>query len=273
MTTVAFLGYGDIAERTSVLLQFAGVTQMRGMCRHPETKGNPAHIELIVGDAGNAADLERLVTADVDVLVITLTPNRSKEDSYFNGYVLPCRLLQHQLQSQGLNPRIIYISSTGVYDQRDGEWIDETSPAEPSDHYGKMLLQAEQVIASAAEQVSVLRCSGIYGPNRTRLAEMLIAGEATITPAWTNRIHADDVAGFISYLIQHPEQQQSLFLVSDDEPLPQEEAYRRLANRLGVDLSAYPRSDEIGRRGNKKIRNRLLRASGYQLQHPTYTPR
>lgn len=273
MKTVAFLGYGDIAERVSTLLHFAGVTEMRGMCRSPENKNNPALIDLIAGDATNANDLERLVDADTDVIVITLTPNRAKDDSYFSGYVLPCRLLQHQLQSQGLNPHIIYVSSTGVYDQRDGEWIDETTPAQPSDHYGKMLLQAEQVIASAAEHVSVLRCSGIYGPNRTRLAEMLIAGEATITPAWTNRIHADDVAGFISYLIMHPDKQQPLFLVSDDEPLPQEEAYGRLAKRLGVDLSTYPRSDEIGRRGSKRISNRLLHASGYQLIHPTYMPR
>lgn len=273
MKTVAFLGYGDIAERTSLLLQFAGITEMRGMCRKPEYKNNPAHVELIAGDASNATDIERLIDDSVDVIVITLTPNRNKEDSYFSGYVLPCRLLQHQLQSQGLHPRILYVSSTGVYDQREGEWIDEETPAEPSDHYGKMLLQAEQVISSAAEHVSVLRCSGIYGPNRTRLAEMLISGEATITPAWTNRIHADDVAGFISYLIQHPDQQQPLFLVSDDEPLLQEEAYGRLAKRLGVDLSTYSRSDEIGRRGSKRISNRLLRESGYQLLHPTYMPR
>lgn len=273
MKTIAFLGYGDIAERTSALLQFAGYTHMRGMCRTPETKNNPAHIQLLAGDASNATDIERLVDAEVDVIVITLTPNRSKEDAYFNGYVLPCRLLQHHLHSQGLNPRIIYVSSTGVYHQRDGEWIDEQSPVEPTDHQGKMLLQAEQVVSSAAEQVSVLRCSGIYGPNRTRLAEMLISGEAVVTPAWTNRIHADDVAGFIAHLIQQPAQQQPLFLVSDDEPLPQEEAYGRLAERLGVDLSTFPRSDDIGRRGSKRISNRLLHASGYQLLHPTYTPR
>ena len=273
MTTIAFLGYGDIAERTSSLLQFAGFTHMRGLCRHPENKSNPAHIELLAGNASNASDLERLVDADVEVVVVTLTPNREQEDAYFNGYVLPCRLLQHQLQSQGLNPRIIYVSSTGVYDQSDGEWINENTPAEPSTHQGKMLLQAEQVIASAADRVSVLRCSGIYGPNRTRLAEMLISGEATITPAWTNRVHADDVAGFITYLIQHPEQQQPLFLVSDDEPLPQEDAYGRLAERLGVELSTLSRSESIGRRGSKRIDNRLLKASGYQLQYPTYAPR
>ncbi|MFC0444338.1 NAD(P)H-binding protein [Pseudidiomarina halophila] len=273
MKTVAFIGFGDIAERTSLALNFAGYTQLRGLCRTPEYKENQAKVELISGDAGNAQDIARFITADTDVIVVTLTPDRSSDDSYFNGYVLPARLLQHHLQSNGLTPRIIYISSSGVYDLHQGEWVDESTPANPGDHNGEMLLQAEQVIQSASDEVSILRCSGIYGPNRTRLAELLISGEAVITPAWTNRIHADDVAGFIAYLIQHPELQQPLFLVSDDEPLLQEDAYARLARRLGVDIKTISRSDKVGRRGSKRIRNRALHASGYQLLHPVYDPK
>lgn len=273
MNKVAFLGFGDIAERTSVALSFAGYTELRGLCRKPEYKENPAQIELVAGDASNAQDIAKFITADTDVIVITLTPNRSSHDSYFDGYVVPARLLQNHLKSHGLTPRIIYISSSGVYDLQQGEWVDENTPANPGDHNGQMLLQAEQVIQSASDQVSILRCSGIYGPNRTRLAELLISGEAVITPAWTNRIHADDVAGFIAYLIQHRDRQQPLFLVSDDEPLLQEDAYHRLAQRLGVDSRSIPRSDEVGRRGSKRIRNRALHASGYQLLHPVYDPK
>ncbi|MDN7126815.1 NAD(P)H-binding protein [Pseudidiomarina sp. 1APR75-33.1] len=273
MKTVAFIGFGDIAERTSIALSFAGYTQLRGLCRHPEVKRNPAHVELIAGDAANGSDLAKLITSDTEVVVMTLTPDRSSDDSYFDGYVVPARLLQNHLQSNGLTPRIIYISSTGVYGERNGEWIDEETPARPNNHQGEMLLQAEQTVQSASENVSILRCSGIYGPNRSRLAELLISGKAVITPAWTNRIHADDVAGFIAYLIQHPEQQRPLFLVSDDEPLQQEDAYGRLAKRLGVDLRPLSREDEIGRRGSKRINNRSLHASGYQLLFPTYAPK
>ncbi|MGQ4276367.1 NAD(P)H-binding protein [Pseudidiomarina sp. E22-M8] len=273
MKTIAFLGYGDIAERTSSVLSFDGYTELRGLCRSPETKNNPAHIELIAGDAANADDLAKFVTANTDVIVVTLTPSRASDDSYYDGYVVPARLLQNHLKSKGLTPSIIYVASSGVYPQRNGEWIDETTPAEPNNHQGEMLVQAEQLISSASEQVSILRCSGIYGPNRTRLAELLISGQVEITPAWTNRIHADDVAGFIAYLVRHPEHQQPLFLVSDDEPLLQEEAYARLAKRLGVDIKSIPHTDEVGRRGSKRIRNRALHASGYQLLHPTYDPR
>lgn len=273
MKTVAFVGYGDIAERTSTALSLSDYTELKGLCRTPATKENPAHVELLAGNAANGKDLARLINEDTDVVVLTLTPDRSSDDSYFNGYVVPARLLQNHLRSNGLSPRIIYISSTGVYGERDGEWVDENTPEKPNDHHGEMLLQAEQVIQSASEQVSILRCSGIYGPNRSRLAELLISGEAVISPAWTNRIHADDVAGFVAYLVEHPEQQQPLFLVSDDEPLRQEDAYGRLANRLGVDLNSLARTDEIGRRGSKRVSNRLLHASGYQLLYPTYDPK
>ncbi|MBY6063564.1 NAD(P)H-binding protein [Pseudidiomarina sediminum] len=270
---IAFIGYGDIAERTCKALALAGYNNMFGICRHPQNKTTYPGVTLVAGDVTNASDLEAFIDAEVSTIVLTLTPNRGREDAYFDGYVLPCRLLQHHLHAKGLSPRIIYVSSSGVYGQRDGEWITEATLAEPADQASKLLLQAEQIIASASEHTSILRCSGIYGPNRTRLAELLISGDAVITPAWTNRIHADDVAGFIAYLIQHPQQQQPLFLVSDDEPLLQEEAYRRLAERLGVDLGGLTRVQEIGRRGSKRIDNRLLKASGYQLLHPTYQPR
>ncbi|KFZ28289.1 hypothetical protein IDAT_09800 [Pseudidiomarina atlantica] len=273
MTAVSFIGYGDIATRTSTALILSSYTKMRGLCRYPELKDNPAHVELIAGDAANAADIERVVTAETEVIIMTLTPNRQSDDSYHNGYVVPARILQNHLQTNGWQPRIIFVSSTGVYGQRDGSWIDESTPAEPSDGAGKSLLQAEQIIASASPHTTILRCSGIYGPERTRLAELLISGEGVITPAWTNRIHADDVAGFIAYLVQNPERSQPIFLVSDDEPLLQEDAYGRLAKRLGIDLRTIARSEEIGRRGSKRVSNRLLHASGYQLTHPTYEPR
>lgn len=273
MTKIAFIGYGDIAERTCKALALAGFTMMQGLCRHPQNKRTYPGVSLVAGDVSNATDLENFIDASVSTLVLTLTPNRTREDAYFDGYVLPCRLLQHHLQSKGLSPRIIFVSSSGVYGQREGEWISEETIAEPSDQVSKLLLQAEQVISSISEQVTILRCSGIYGPNRTRLAELLISGDALITPAWTNRIHADDVAGFIAYLIQHPEHQRPLYLISDDEPLLQEEAYRRLAKRLGVDLEGLKRVEEVGRRGSKRIDNRLLKASGYQLLYPTYQPR
>ena len=266
--SVLFLGYGDIAQRTAVLLVAAG-WKVVGGCRSPQRKTALDGVELVTADAGNQQDLQQLLQRQFDAVVMTLTPAYGSSDPYHQGYVLPCRLLQHLLSEQPL-PRLLYISSTGVYGQREGEWVNEHSPTNPSDHSGQMLLQAEQTIASSNAQVSILRCSGIYGPGRSMLLRGIKAGTATITPAWSNRIHSDDVAGFISYLLQHPEQQQPIYLVSDNSPTPQADIIHYYAQQLGVDPSTLARTDQIGSRGSKRCDNSLLRESGYVLHYPDY---
>ena len=266
--SVLFLGYGDIAQRAAPQLVAAG-WRVVGACRSPANKAAIAGVELVAADNGNQHDLQQLLKRQFDAIVMTLTPARGSSDPYHQGYVLPCRLLQHLLREQPA-PRLLYVSSTGVYGQRNGEWINESSPTEPGDHGGQMLLQAEQTIASCNAQVSILRCSGIYGSGRNMLLRGIQAGTATITPGWSNRIHSDDVAGFIAYLLQHPEQHEQIYLVSDNTPTPQAEIIAYYAAQLGVDPGTLPRTEQIGSRGSKRCDNSLLRASGYVLHYPDY---
>ncbi|RUO61646.1 SDR family oxidoreductase [Pseudidiomarina marina] len=267
MPKVLLLGYGDIAQRTAPLLLESG-WEVVGACRTPEAKPIINGVELVAADANSEHDLNQLLSRQFDAIVMTLTPSNYSRDGYHQAYVVPCRHLQHLLHQLTTAPRVIYISSTGVYGQRDGEWVDETSPTLPDSDSGEMLLQAEQVILGSPAKVSVLRCSGIYGPGRERLKQQIKDGTAVITPAWTNRIHSDDVAGFITYLLQHPEQQEEIYVVSDNEPLLQEQAYARIAQQLGVSIDGLKRTNEVGPRGSKRLSNAKMRATGYQLRHP-----
>lgn len=273
MKRALLIGYGDIAQRTARLLIESG-WQVTGICRHPDKKPTMPGIRVIAADAGNEADLRRLNLPSFDAIVVTLTPSGYDREGYHHGYVIPCRHIQTLLASEPEAetgpPRLIYISSTGVYSERDGEWITEATPTDPDSDSGQMLLQAEQVIQSVAAQVSILRCSGIYGPGRIYLQRRISSGDAVITPVYNNRIHADDVAGFIHYLLQYPEHHQPLYLVSDDEPVWQETLYLWYAEQLGVDCNKLQRSDTVGPRGNKRINNALMRSTGYVLRHPTY---
>jgi len=267
MPKVLLLGYGDIAQRTAPLLVKAG-WEVIGACRTPATKTAVDGVELISADANSEHDLRQLLTHQFDAIVITLTPSNYSRDGYHQGYVVPCRHLQHLMHQLNTPPRVLYISSTGVYGQRDGEWLDETSLTVPDTDSGEMLLQAEQVILGSPAQVSVLRCSGIYGPGRERLKQQIKDGAAVISPAWTNRIHSDDVAGFIAYLLQHPEHHEEIYIVSDNEPLLQEDAYARIAQQLSVSIDGLKRTNEVGPRGSKRLSNARMRATGYQLRHP-----
>ena len=265
---VLFLGYGDIAQRTAQLMVAAG-WQVVGACRHPDRKPAINGVEVVAADANNERELSALLAHEFDAIVVTLTPSDYSREGYHQGYVVPCRHLQHLLHQLANPPRVLYISSTGVYGHRNGEWVDETSPTKPDSDSGEMLLQAEQVIQGSPAAVSILRCSGIYGPGRERLQQQLCEGSAVITPAWTNRIHSDDIAGFIAYLLENPAHNAPVYLVTDDEPLLQADAYQRMATRLGVSIDNLKRTDKVGPRGSKRLSNKLMRATGYVLKHPT----
>ncbi|SFR44094.1 Nucleoside-diphosphate-sugar epimerase [Pseudidiomarina maritima] len=267
MPKVLLLGYGDIAQRTAPLLINAGWTVV-GACRNPSTKPVIEDVQLVSADANSEHDLRQLLEHEFDAIVITLTPSNYSRDGYHQGYVVPCRHLQHLLHQLSIQPRVLYVSSTGVYGQRNGELVDEASPTEPDSDSGEMLLQAERVILGSPADVSVLRCSGIYGPGRERMQQQLRDGTAVITPAWTNRIHSDDVAGFIAYLLTHPGHREEIYIVSDNEPLLQEEAYARIAHKIGVSIEQLKRTDKVGPRGSKRLSNSRMRATGYHLLHP-----
>ena len=171
-----------------------------------------------------------------------------------------------------------YLSTTGAYGDRQGAWVDEDSPTEPTHFSGVRMLEAERLVA-AAGGVS-LRLGGIYGPGRTRLIDAVRAGRASIRPGpphWTNRIHRDDAAGALRHLIERSLAGAALapvYVGVDDEPADEAEVLRWLAARLGLPeppvAPSAARPPGRPRGGNKRCRNARLRASGYAFAYPTF---
>ena len=87
--------------------------------------------------------------------------------------------------------------------------------------------------------------------------------------SWTNRIHQDDVAGFIVHLLTKIRQPKPVYLVNDDEPVKQYEVYQWLAQQLGIELPETIDKD-VGPRGSKRCLNNALKDSGYQLQYSNF---
>src|SRR5437016_4098403 len=89
--------------------------------------------------------------------------------------------------------RFIYVSSSSVYGQTDGEWVDEDSPTEPREESGKIVLEAEALLHARLPQAIVLRFAGIYGPGRLLRQKTIQAGEAIVGDAnkWLNLIHVE----------------------------------------------------------------------------------
>jgi nucleoside-diphosphate-sugar epimerase len=186
-----------------------------------------------------------------------------------------CYLLE-ALVRQGQSPqRVFFTSSTAVYAQSTGEWVDETSPTEPKHFSGRRVLEGEKLLLSGPFPATVMRFGGIYGPGRTSLIERVRQGLATCRdgpPLYTNRIHRDDCAGALHHLLSLP-RPESVYIGVDHEPAEHCDVLRWLATQLGAlppGVKASPATDTRRHRTNKRCRNAKLVASGYVFRYPTF---
>lgn len=265
---VLLIGFGDLARRLAPLVAADG-SEVSALRRTP---GAVPGIRLFSGDCRDGALLRRALQGQ-DAVVVTLTPGAFTEEAYRDTYVAGARALAEALADGAVKPRrVIWVSSTSVYGQGDGEWVDESSPAEARSFSGRCLREAEDIIQALPLPATVVRFSGIYGPGRTRLMDQVRRGQcAPPEPLrWTNRIHSDDCAGVLHHLLalgDRGEALASLYLGTDCEPVPLHEVHHWLAGRLGVPVSPVAGGVE---RGNRRCSNARLLASGYRFVYPGF---
>jgi nucleoside-diphosphate-sugar epimerase len=258
------IGCGDLGRRLAGQLAASPIA-VTGVRRHPPAATDKLQYRAL--DATDASAMTALLAEGFTHIVLTLTPTERSEAGYHSGYVMPCQTLVRALAATRQRPRtVLFVSSTAVYGETHGEWITEATPPRPARFNGKQVLAAEQVLRDAGLPLSVLRLSGIYGPGRTRLIDSVRQGRAAPKPAWTNRIHADDAAGFMAHLVQKVPEPQPLYLVSDSEPALYAEVVAYVAQCLGVGLPEAVDAQDL----NKRIDNRRLCASGYTLRYRDY---
>ena len=239
-----------------------------GLRRDP--RALPASFDKVAADLAQRASLDALPAA-LDYVVFSASAGEASDAAYQRAYVHGLQNLLAALDGRRVR-RVFFTSSTAVYAQSDGEWVDETSETRPSHFSGRRTLEAEGVLHASAFPSTVLRCAGIYGPGRTRLIEAVRQGTASMSTRFTNRIHRDDIAGLIVHLIERDLGPETL-LLCDDEPAQQREVTAFLAARLGVPVppEASDGPEATGARGgDKRCRNARLKATGYALTYPTY---
>jgi nucleoside-diphosphate-sugar epimerase len=165
--------------------------------------------------------------------------------------------------------QFIYVSSTSVYGQADGGWVDESSPTEPGEENGRIVLECERLLRERLPDAIVLRFAGIYGPGRViRRASILGKGEpiATDPDGWLNLIHVEDGAMAVLAAAEHGAG--ATYNVADDEPVRRREFYGEMAQLLGA---PPPRFTVTTEKTNRRISNRKMREElKIELQYPDY---
>ncbi|HKJ84169.1 MAG TPA: SDR family oxidoreductase [Mariprofundaceae bacterium] len=176
-----------------------------------------------------------------------------------------------------------YLSSTGVYGDAGGAWVDETCDCRPTSQRGRQRLRAESAWLDAGLPAEVFRIAGIYGPRRN-IIPRLMSGEYKAVrwepPHWSNRIHVDDIVDALMVAMQRPRPGRIVNL-ADDEPMPHADYVSELARMVGasepVMLTPEEGERELGPamlaffRDNKRVGNRRLHAELLpELRYPGF---
>ena len=231
----------------------------------------PQGIVAIRADVTAPDSLRGLAALQPQVLVYSVAATASDDDSYRRHYVQGLSNLLAALRDSTTLRHVFFVSSTRVYGQQGGMVLDERVPAWPADFRGRRLLEAEALLHALHCGHTALRLSGIYGPGRTRL--LRLAADPATWPAqnaWTNRIHRDDAAAFIGFLVRRILANQPVedcYIVSDSEPAPQYTVLLWLARQLGVDVSAVAVPTAAG---SRPLGNARMLGTGFQLAFPDY---
>ncbi len=226
----------------------------------------------VAADLLDGPGLRRVLPPGLDAVVHLTSAANAEAGSYRDAYVRGLENLLDALPS-GVG-RVLHASSTGVYGQRDGSVVDETSPTEPTDENGQILLAGEALLHDRLPDAVVVRFGGIYGPGRRSMLDRIARGQggpAPGPPRYTNRIHRDDCAGVLRHLLQLPTPQ-DCYLGVDDDPAAEAEVVAWVAERLGVPVPppSPPRAGSRRARGNRRCSNARLRASGYAFAYPSF---
>jgi nucleoside-diphosphate-sugar epimerase len=172
--------------------------------------------------------------------------------------------------------RFVYASSTGVYGQTDGAWVDESSPTCPQHESGRVCLEAEDRVRAWAKSGAdcasavILRFAGLYGSGRLVRRSILERGEPIPGDPhrFLNLIHIDDAAQAAAAALTAT-QPEPLYLVCDDRPVTRAEYYSQVATLVGTPGPRFepprPETPEAARdETNKRINNHRIK-SGLHL--------
>lgn len=267
---VVIVGCGDIGSRVALLLNQQGCT-VHGLRRNPSRL--PASILPIAADLSDPQCPEDWPQQPIDYVVYAMAAQSMTEADYQQAYVQGQRhlyswLAQHQQQPK----RVIFVSSTSVYGQNDDSWVDEQSVTEPKRWSGQIMLEAEQCALSSGHPATVVRLTGIYGPNRNMLIRQVREGyHAPDLHNFTNRIHADDAATLIARIVQADAQGQaveSVYVGVDDAPVELTEVVAWLQQQLNV--SSVLGLELKRRAGSKRCSNARARALGWAPRYSSY---
>jgi len=259
------IGFGDLARR--LVPKLSGVAEIFGVSRRPELL--PEGVKAVFGDYTQRDTLGAVASLTPDVVIFTPVPASRDLEGYRLGYAEAARniceagVLTHA-------ERAIFVSSTRVYAENAGGWVTEDSPLAGGDPYVDALLDGEASFRRHAT-TTVLRPSGLYDGAAPVMIKPILDGlKSQLGAGYTNRIHREDVAGVLAHLIElqiKGTRIPSTLSLNDNEPVKTADLEAWCFEQLGREPTGERGNQP---RGNRRISNAKLLATGFQLSYPTF---
>ncbi|MFL6541618.1 MAG: NAD-dependent epimerase/dehydratase family protein [Chthoniobacterales bacterium] len=263
MPRVLVVGYGYVGRAAADLFHKSGwgIEAWRA-----SAEASPATYPIVTCDVSDASAVAAR-TGDFDVVLQCVSSKGGDADAYRAIYLRGAINLRKKFP----DALLLFTSSTSVYAQRGGEWVNEESPTEPTRETSSVLVETEQVVLGGGGTVA--RLAGIYGPERSFMLDQLLSGRARIpvNDRYVNQVHRDDIATALFLLANKPRRGE-IFNVVDDAPTSSRACYEWLAQSMHMPIPPAAADSQPRKRGdsNKRVSNAKLRNHGWQLRYPRF---
>ncbi|HEY1191150.1 MAG TPA: NAD-dependent epimerase/dehydratase family protein [Gemmata sp.] len=224
-----------------------------------------AGLEPFAGDVLDPARLKALPAAPTVLYAVGFdrAAGHSMREVYVTG-------LANVLDALPTGARFVYVSSTSVYGASGGGWVSETSPLDPTEEAGRVVLEAERLLRSKRPDAIVLRSAGLYGPNRLLRKQPILKGEPLVGDAdkWLNLVHVSDAASAVLVAAAHAAPGET-YNVADGTPVRRREFYALLAELLNAPAARFEHHTEPGA-PNRRVDASKIRALGWEPEFPSF---
>jgi nucleoside-diphosphate-sugar epimerase len=276
---IAILGCGYVGLELCQQLSDHDVTGVRR---------SESGIEAIEATGANAVQADVTDSAslaavpDADAIVFIASSGGRDAETARNVYNEGLKTVIDHFANREEWEQLIYTSSTGVYGDHSGDWVNEETPINPTTEKTRVLSEAERIARERTTlsgiDSTVVRFAGLYGPERYRLGRYL---EGPVTEGYLNMVHRTDAAGIVRFTLEQRPDVQTLLAV-DDEPVSKWDFADWLADQCGVEHPPKQTKDErlsendisatAKRRilTSKRCSNDRLHELGYEFTKPTY---
>lgn len=210
--------------------------------------------------------------AQQEIVLISVAPDPSS--NYSSTYLHTAKQVAKEIAQYTSLKQILYTSSTSVYEDHQGEWVDENTPISPLNENNQILHETERVLLDCASEnlkVCVLRLGEIYGPDRKiedRLRRMLHQPFPGSGLTYTNLIHLTDIVQALDFALQ--QRCQGTYNLCSDFHESRKNFYDILCQIEHLPPIQWNASLRNWHQGNKRVSNQKIKKEGFRFTHPSY---